>query len=1135
MYTLREPFRAFGPDGQPSGIEVERSSNFPHLHSRVTGDGYALSCLGNRHLLTSPALRDFTLEVTWYCTLTSVMPADFGILFRYDPVTRTGAEIGFAFGREDDLSVQLFSVDGLTRTPVGAAAVIRGAKWEEKTKVPLTVCVEGDCVSGQIGGHVFALTGVPLVRAGQVGFMRRNFIGEWVLCDAVLTSPDEIPEETVLPEAHVFLPQTDGGTIPYELYCSVVRRGERLYLDYTFDGGPPRRHKYYPPLEKSGQYSGEVNTFTDPYVRVYLREGPPRTAYLKNGLLTVTDPNLQWKKALDTFWESTELPVSGTLPLPEGAEPAEIAFGYAFFTAGGHQAQENGPREYLFAPDGTYLGADLHDERFELLSPVDKEAVRMIPETCYDYPTVRKHFEENHYFSETEDIDLTLRVSGVADMRYVRAEAELQDAFASPMETLDVTARDGCFAVRHAPLPVGVYRIEYRVYRGEALLRTVNHAFEVFDPTGKRCAPTESGLPFLYSTPNEQRYLDRDSFDPWNPMPSCDVEHYFPCCCMTGVYGEKKRIWEILPLFGRKWYVWLTSRTMNDTEIDHHTELVRHADYLITQFSGRLYGFRTDYWKAEVYKGPLGQLLDRFLAENPQYAAQLSYRPGGEPITRPQLAELLRLCGHAWYDFANDEITGRIKEENERIRALNPNSRRACYGPFAIYTTIYASYYCIEKFGFPIDDRLSDDIFTGFAQFEDYPASCAYHTYRAAWAVMTIRLHIPRLRIYPEQYRSARGGCVDGAVKFAAPPMGARSVPEYYQNTHAREFVWNTPGFTGDGFVYWDDRGFMKRSFSWPEIDAYARGWKSIRAHRPLRPMRGTAFLADYDASDDRVEEDIYPGLPWLNVYNISEANQGYLYERLRESGVPGGFALKWDALDALTPELTDLLVLPSMAAAPAGAAEKIRALYAAGVSLLAASDVTGLEDLFGVRREPCTKRIHTLTAGRDRENVFPIEAEFRYAADGAETRLEADGLPVVLTYGRTALINSAVCDIGRDSFAEKVEYVRESVSLLLRRETTAVLRALTDPAAHAEGCGLTHFIDTEGRELLFAVDYSPYNLKDPLEMRNACVIRFSEPVRDVVSADGTAVNRLRGPDGRVEAAEIVLRGRESALLEVLR
>ena len=1135
MYTFHEPFSAFDADGQPVGIEVERSSNFPHLHSRVTGDGYALSCLGNRHMLATPALRNFTLELTWYCTLTSVMPADVGVLFRYDPVNRVGVELGFDYDQEDKLSIQLFAVEGIERTALGTAAVIAGVHWKDNVKYPVSITVEGDTVTGCIDGHAFALVGVPDDRAGQIGFQRRNFIGEWVLSNARLTSEDVLEEEVLLPQVEVVIPMTDGGTIPYELYYSIVRRGERIYLEYTFLGGPQYRHKYYPPLKKSGQYSGETNSFTDAYVRVYLQDDEPRTAMLKNGKLTIADPNLQWKPALDIVFGVTDLPLTGTIPLPADCQIEAVALGYKFFTTRGHAHQENGPREYLYDQNGNYLGADLYSERYELVSPADKAAVRIIPSDCYDYPTVKKHFEDNHYFSEEESIDLTLKISGVKDMQYLRVEAWLQDAYGEDMEALLVTAMDGSYQAVRAPLPVGVYRMEYRVYKGERKIKTVNHAFEVFDITGKRCAPLESGLPFIYSTPNEQRYLDRDSFDPWNPMPSCDVEHYFPCNCMTGVYGERKRIWEILPLFGRKWYVWMTNRTMNEYAIENHEEIVRHADYLITQFSGRLYNMRTDYWKAEVYKGSLLKLLDRFLEENPQYAKQLDYRPGGEELTRHQLKQLLQVCGHRWYEYANADILEKIREENRKIKALNPNSLRAYYGPFAIYTTSYASYYCIKKFGYPVDDSLSDEIFTGFAQFEDYPGSCAYHTYRAPWAVMTIRLHVPRLRIYPEQYRSSGGGCVDGAVKFAAPPMGARVIPEYYQMTHSREFVWNTPGFTKDGFVYWDDYGFMKRCFGWNEIDYYARSWKSINAHKPQKPMRGTAFIADYCESDERFTDDIYPGLPWLNAYNISEENQGYFYERLRESGVPGGFALKWDALHALTEQDTDCLVLPSLANAPEGALEKIRALHAAGVSLVAVADVTGLEDLFGVKPAHGMHRVCTLSAGRDQENIYPYESEFRYAANGAETVVSADGIPVLMKFGRTALFNTSVSTVGRDTFGEKVEYTRENISKLLRRETEKMWKELTAPAVTADSAGLTHFLDVHGNEMLFVVDYAPYDGQNPYTCRNECMIRFAQPCKDVVSAAEVPVNCIRNAEGLVVAAEVILRARESALLQVVR
>lgn len=1135
MYTFHEPMTAFGPDGQPAGIVVERSSNFPHLHSRVTGDGYALSCLGNRHMLTTPSLRNFTLKLTWYCTLTSIMPADVGVVFRYDPVNRVGIEVGFAYDKEDNLSVQLFAVEGIERTAIGAPAVIENVHWEDTVKYPVTITVADDTFTGNIDGHAFALTGVPDERAGQVGFQRRNFIGEWVLCGAELTSDDPLEEEVLLPQVQVVLPRTDGGTIPYELYYSVVRKGDRTYLEYSFLGGPPYRHKYYPPLKKSGQYSGETNTFTDPYVRVYLREDEPRTAMLKNGKLTVSDPNLQWKAALDTFLGVTNLPLNGFILLPEDCQITAVALGYASFSAAGHQAQMHGQREYLYDCEGNYLGADLYSEQYLVKSPADKAAVRIIPKDCYDYPTVKKHFEENHYFSEEENIDLTLQISGVKDMAFLRVEAQLQDAYGDPMEELPVAAEEGSYRVMRAPLPVGVYRIEYRVYKGERCIKTVNHAFEVFDITGKRCAPIESGLPFIFSTPNEQRYLDRDSFDPWNPMPSCDVEHYYPCNCMTGVYGEKKRIWEILPLFGRKWYVWMTTRTMNDYAIENHEDIVRHADYLITQFQGRLYNMRTDYWKAEVYKGSFLKLLDQFLGENPQYAAQIDYKPGGESLTRPQLKQLLQVCGHRWYEYANADILEQIRAENKKIQALNPNSLRAYYGPFAIYTTCYASYYCIKKFGYPVDDSLSDEIFTGFAQFEDYPASCAYHSHRAPWAVMTMRLHIPKLRVYPEQYRSSGGTCVDGAVKFAAPPMGARIVPEYYQMTHSREFVWNTPGFTGDGFVYWDNYGFMKRSFDWKEIDYYSRSWKSINLHKPQKPMRGAAFITDYCEADERLTDDIFPGRPWLNAFNISEENHGYFYERLRESGVPGGFALKWEALNALTEQDTDCLVLPTLANAPAGALEKIRALHKAGVSLIAVSDITGLEDLFGVKPAHGMHRVCTLTAGKDTEGIYPYESEFRYAADGAETLVSADGYPVLMKYGRTALFNTSVSTVGRDTFTEKVEYTRENISKLLRREVGKLWHELTAPEAVADSAGLTHFVDVHGNEMLFVVDYTPYNLKNPYECRNECMIRFAEPAKDVVSAAEVPVNCIRNQDGLVVAAEVILRARESALLQIIR
>lgn len=66
-------------------------------------------------------------------------------------------------------------------------------------------------------------------------------------------------------------------------------------------------------------------------------------------------------------------------------------------------------------------------------------------------------------------------------------------------------------------LPVGVYKIEFRVLYGGTLYRRVVHTFEVYDPASGANPALASGLPFAFSMPNEQKWLERNSFDPWNP------------------------------------------------------------------------------------------------------------------------------------------------------------------------------------------------------------------------------------------------------------------------------------------------------------------------------------------------------------------------------------------------------------------------------------------------------------------------------------------------------------------------------------------------------------------------------------------------------------------------------------------
>ena len=329
------------------------------------------------------------------------------------------------------------------------------------------------------------------------------------------------------------------------------------------------------------------------------------------------------------------------------------------------------------------------------------------------------------------------------------------------------------------------------------------------------------------------------------------------------------------------------------------------------------------------------------------------------------------------------------------------------------------------------------------------------------------------------------------------------------------EFVWNTAYFNGKGFDYNRDYGCMKRDFSQSELDVFVRGWKPVIEHSPTRPIRSTAYVTDFHYSDDTYEP--YP-------HNISEENMGYLYEYARESGVPAGFALKWESLGTLTAKDTDLLVIPSMANAPDWAADKIRELYSAGVSVISLSDVTGLEDLFGLTPCEANADISELFSADGKSEFIPPKEGvlFRYAADGAKVLLDADGMPVVTLNGRAAHIHALLENVG------------VTKSELLKKVLTDLVKALSTPEIISDNCGITVFEDTNGEKILLAIDYSDYDYTvNPYTLKKTSTIRFAQPVNDVEPINGVEINRLRTKDG-VNGVEITLRHHESAILRIL-
>lgn len=1136
-FSLTENFLCETESGLPRSISVEKNSVYTHNHIRREDGALYIACQGNKFFLITPNLADADVCFRFRFHNTH---DEYGcaLYFRYDRTLRTGYCVELCREKDENF-LSLCRIDREEKHILDRIDLDSDSLPDENT---LCVICRGGDVQAQLNGREYAFApGEAIIPSpGAVGMTFHSRIGEMAALHMSVESEDELPSEILLPETSAAIPLRNGGNIPYVLTWSVHRTGGISYLKYRLSGGPGERVSYPGYPRKTGQYVVETARMTSPYIALYSGNG---RRLCRNtiwpGTLTVADPGLHWKELLYRYMSITDLPIEGCFPIPEDAKPRRLAFGYERFSSSGYCMQTEEQVEFIFDPATGVLLAEGKAPGAECIlvsSPADKQAVRLIPDTAYAAQQVRRHMAENHYFTETEPIQFIARVQTGKPKAFLTVSTELQDAYGDFLADMPGEAAEDCWVFTHAPLPVGVYRAVFTARFGDQVLCRQKTVFEAFDPTGERCAPLESGLPALYSMPNEQQYLDRDVFDPWNPYPGCNMEHYYAISCFAGDIGLKKRIWEILPLFGRKWYVWDSDhRTLTEDEFArHHEEILRHADYCYYPLEHEWAVVRHDFIEQMSYKKKrLMPYLRDFLAEHPEYDIGLNEET--ENLTREQHRRLMFACYQEWMQYACERIFEDAARDNQWMRSVNPDVKRACYGPFPIYAYPLTTYNSMRYIGFPTDERLSSLLFDGFGQLEDYPFSCAYNTYKGSFLVSHVLLHAPDIAIYPEQYKSSFGGCIDGAVKDAHPPLGKYEMPTYFNVTHAYEFVYNTAHLTQNGFEFWKKRGFMHPDFPEEFEDAFVRGWKHVLHHEPKETMRGTAYLSEIPACEDEVKQDGDS----LNSMNRSDAGIAYFYETARTHGLPNGFTFRWDMLGSLTPEMTDCVVLPSLENAPEGAIEALTKLYEAGVSLIAVSRIDGLEEIFGVRYAPAKERICRLcTPDGKEEAIFPDDAQFFYEPAGASVLLEAetpDGSrrPVLLKKGRALLLNAPAPELGHRIFPKLTQSYAPSVSELLRKTAAREMLALSRPTALSDGCGITLFRDEHGHTLLLAIDYSPYG-QDGTHREYESTIMLNDPdVKEVSPIYGPAPSALRDGNGRVKGLWLKLRQQECALIKL--
>lgn len=1085
LFRLSDNFIAYDKNRQPYTFSCEKHTETENLHAGVTENGFALKSIGNRFLLNTPPFTVGTFDADFTISYPYEIDPCFQLLFGYDKQTRVGYGLQFTYHIGKSLCTELISVQNGEYTALSAAVE---ADWvlPENGYAHLTLEIRSDAVTAHVGEALFCFK--HTATSGFLAIDRKTFIGELIFKSIAFVSDEDFDEETLVSTPKFSVPLTNGGDIPYTVRYRVDKIGGEYFMTVELDGGTKSR-----PLNRSeriGQYVAEIDYMTAPYVG--LRCGGKDMLFcFSDKENCFVDPNIFWD-CQKIFFGDTALPICNRFKLePLKGDISEFIFGYENLLCRGY-AQQAGGNEFRFSADGrvVYEGAALNqNDTYSLLSPPDKKAVSLIDKQTPDYESIRMHLQRNHYFAVDEAVDFTLLFRTTTDQAYLSFQAEIQNVFETQVLTnkpieADASPRENGFSelsakVKFEPLPVGVYKIVFTVLYGDEPYKRISHAFEVYDPNFDICPPLAAGLPFMFTMNNEQKKLARNGFDLSNPMPSCDFGHYIACATTTPVEAEERRIWENLKPFGREWFAWLGLRTCNDYMSPTHAPTLKNADYLFHtdvdtgQEGGpySLYPSRVDHWNgASFYNhSAVKALVQAFFREHPEYP--VSARITDEPVTTELFEEIEKECGNKLVEYINRANVERVKKHNRELQKDNPRVKRSIYGPMPPYTNPTLTYHSLKHYGVPNDTALCDEYYSGFAIFEDYPFSCAYRTYRGPFAVMTILAHLPQMKLYPELYTGSRGGCIDGAVKNAHAPMGEYSCPAYQNSTLAFEYAFNTAYKTRDGFGYWTSYGFHRGLNTCEYMDEFAKNWRYVREHKPVRPLRSIAYIIDFDETEDMYRRE-------CNCYNQSESGVTVVYECARESGVPNGFGVTSEMLDTLTERDCDLLVLPSLKNASPRHLAKLRELYLAGVNLIAVSDVTGLEDIFGVEAHKQSATVFSLSYNGEREYVYNTEATFAYRPTTAEVTVTAnDSIPAVLCTARTALINTALFSLG---CAEKTKMTVAKgafiVGSLIRKALVSLVTQLSEPLAFGENVGVTVFEDENQSTVLFAVNYTPFD-----------------------------------------------------------
>ncbi|MBO5761865.1 MAG: hypothetical protein J6S53_10035 [Lentisphaeria bacterium] len=1069
------------------GIDIENHSNYTHGHAQIFEPGkYQVTLDGNKHFLNTPPLKDFSMEMD-FTLYTHRIQFGYGFqyYFRYDRKLAKGHNLKFSLDQDHNLMILL------DEKVIGKRVFIDFPPMEN---MKVKLAVNGNTLSTEVFGRTY--TGIieekNYPEKGEVGFdLLFAPGGEAVITSIKLDSPDDPKKKLLGKKLEFILSQVQGMTEPARYEAALYDYGNGyVVLDCTLAGTVRNRPERIKNGGKGWCY--EYERMTDPYIRIESNGKEFLNVYFFNGEYIIFDQDE--KVAENRAIKFSEIPRKMQVVCRNFPKEYIVAAGYAHLCHKPWCFVENGPWEQIRDMNNNFLyeGPSLRKNLtgIKVFSPEDKMLVSRIPKKIPMYAEAVKHAKEQHYFYDDEKVDFTVgfyfrkKFYSVEELTF---ECEIQDPFERAVPGISTKVKKGKLAAKNTVsgdfgctawnitlnkfLKSGVYHLKMKVTGGGMVLYDDWEVFEILpeDPDAVP-PPVASGLPFMLSMNNEVYNLETDAFDPLSGWGGAG--HYYSMVMRYPIIGKKLKIWEILKVYHRKWFLMLTGRNTNDTTLsESNKELIRHADYVdigAKEFGlsdGSPYLFRT-----QIYFGVILEFLRDFLKEHKVKCKKLTIKDveaiirkneeraklpenQGKPIyywaeylPHELFDDLVSSCWNEWIKY----VLARVKKGQdafiEKILAINPAIARGSYGPTAIYAQNYRSIYSARYalHGNAYDDKSNKN--GSFYFLEDYHLSCDYPISKASFFIASYKLvGKGRKYIYPEIYYGGGVGCLDGAVYQAHPPFGIYEIEQSHQRTIAYTFAYATPFFKNGKFDYWRDHGFHCPTPRKDSFRHFLHAWGNMKRNEPLAQLPAPFMFFDMDLFDlhgsyNETEHNYNPCekviKPWTDVDNTAEEALAFTHICLTSKGwnTP---VLSDIASIGKIPENTPYIILPPIhKGTPEKFLKGIREAHRKGIGILAFEYVEGLEDLFGVKKRK--KVVNVKKVGTE---LFKHKmANCRYESAGADVMLygaenigdKAD-IPLVFAhetkYGRTVLFNVPPTTVKREDYRAKLGAGQATIS----------------------------------------------------------------------------------------------------------